>query len=414
MHVHVPDGLRPWLDGGAWALAVAWMVRTSAAARGLPEVEDLTDVAWDVAPRQEASLVVVVPARDEAESLRQTLDCLLAADYPQVFVVGVDDRSTDGTGKIFDKYAKRHPQRVGAIHVTELPEGWLGKVHAMQAAVDATQSDWVLFTDADVMLSPSILRRTLAFAESTDADHVVVMPTPEVKSWTEGLMLGFLQLLGFWAVRLWRVRDDAVGDAIGVGAFNLVRRSALEEMGGLLPQRLTVLEDVTLGRRIKAAGLKQEVAFAPGLVLVHWAKGARGIVRVMTKNLFSGFGFRAWMAAGALGSLAVLFLGPLAGMLWWVTLLPSALSLLCVAAAYRMMGQTSLIPARHGWLYPAGVALFAWAMVRSIGYTWWHGGIEWRGTVYPLSELRSFNDPFVLMRERWDRRDRERRGKRGR
>ncbi len=78
----------------------------------------------------------------------------------------------------------------------------------------------------------------------------------------------------------------------GVGAFNLVRRDALEEIGGWIPQRLAVLEDITLGRRMKAAGMRQRMAFAPGMVLVHWAKGGHGLVLVMTKNLFSAFGFQ--------------------------------------------------------------------------------------------------------------------------
>src|SRR5581483_10813829 len=97
----------------------------------------------------------------------------------------------------------------------------------------------------------------MAYAAMTQADHVVVFPTPEVKGRGEGLMLSFFAVLGMWITRPWRVSDPlARHDVIGVGAFNLVRREALEVLGGWEPQRLAVVEDVTLGRRMKAAGVR--------------------------------------------------------------------------------------------------------------------------------------------------------------
>ena len=88
-------------------------------------------------------------------------------------------------------------------------------------------------------------------------------------------MLGFLSVLGIWITRPWRVSDPlARNDVLGVGAFNLVRREALEVLGGWEPQRLAVVEDVTLGRRMKAAGLRQRVAFGPELVLVPRRRAA--------------------------------------------------------------------------------------------------------------------------------------------
>jgi cellulose synthase/poly-beta-1,6-N-acetylglucosamine synthase-like glycosyltransferase len=352
---------------------------------------------------------VVVPARDEAEAIAASMDALLMADYAKVFVLAIDDRSTDGTGAILDAYAAKHPRRIGVIHITELPEGWLGKTHAMQVGYEATQADFVLFTDADVLFSPSILRRTMTFAVATEADHVVVMPTTEVRSHGEGMILGMFQMLGYWALRPWKVEDPRSRDAIGVGAFNLVRRTALEEMGGMAPQRLTVLEDITLGRRVKAAGLRQRMAFAPGLILVHWAKGARGLIGVMTKNLFASFGFNPLLMGGLMVWMAIFFLGPLAGLVWVRTMLPSLLILVCIASMYRTIGAYTLIPPRYGWVYPAGMMLFFYAMLRSMVLALWNGGVEWRGTLYPLSDLRRHNSPFQWRREQLEREHRVRR-----
>ena len=378
----------------AWGIAAAWCVRAGDLVMNLPAMPDLSGMEWDVAPKGEPSLVVVVPARDEAKHLAATLDALLVSDYRDLLIVGVNDRSTDATGEILEEYAGIYAGRVKAIHVAELEDGWLGKTFAMQLAVEQTSSDYILFTDADVLFSPSILRRALAYAEQTEAAHLVVMPTMRVEKRGEGIVLGFFQILGMWAARPWRVPDPkAKRDSIGVGAFNLVRRDALMAIGGFEPQRLVILEDITLGRRFKAAGMPQRVAFAPSLVLVHWASGALGLVRVMTKNMFSGVNFNPLLMLGLCLWIVVFCLSPLVGLLWWGTVLPALIVLCSIAAVYRTMGRFSLIDARYGWLYPLGAAAFLYAMVRSMLVVLWFGGVRWRGTHYPLRELRRHNSP---------------------
>lgn len=389
---------RIWRDVialSAWGIAIPWCVRTSALIQNFSLVPDLSWLDWNVSPTGTPGLIVVVTARDEADNIAATLDTLLAQDYPYLRVLAVDDRSVDATGTIMDEYAARRPDRLTALHITKLEEGWLGKTFAMQVATQSSDSEYLLFTDADVLFSPSILRRALAYVEQSQAAHLVVMPTAQVRSRGEGIVLGFIQMLGLWASRPWRIADPkAQKDIIGVGSFNLVRRDALEAIGGFEPQRLTVLEDVILGRRIKAAGLRQRVAFAPGMVLVHWAKGMGGIVRAMTKNLFSAFNFRPFLLLGACLWIVVFCLLPIAGLVWWVTLLPALLVLSCVAVTYRELSAVSEVDARYGWLYPVGAVIFMYGMLRSMVVTWVNRGIVWRGTLYPLRELRRFNSPF--------------------
>lgn len=409
MSVVAPEFLRGWIELGAWGLACVWCARATQAIWHLPDVADLTSIDWDIAPAREASLVVVVPARDEAESIAATLDALLMADYGPLRVLAVDDRSTDATGAILDDYATRHAGRIDVMHVTELPEGWLGKTFAMQAAMENSNEEYVLFTDADVLMSPSILRRAMAYVVESQADHLVVMPTPQVKSRGEGMVLGFLQVMALWIARPWKISDPQTRDSIGVGAFNLVRRDALEELGGLAPQRMAVLEDVTIGWRMKAAGMRQRMAFAPGLILVHWAKGMRGVVNAMTKNLFAGWNFNLLIALAAVLWIGLFWLLPIAGLFWWGTMAQSLVVLCAIGAAYRSIGQYSEVDARYGWLYPVGAAAFVYAIARSIVTVWVHGGVTWRGTLYPLRELRAHNDPFQWSREAKEMRDRERR-----
>lgn len=386
---------------GEWLLTALWMWRANEAIRRIGEVPDISQPQWDLIPPDDAvpSLTVVVPARNEAENIGAAIETLVMQQYSGLRVLAIDDRSTDKTRQIVDEFAERYPQRIGAIHIDYLPEGWLGKTFALEVGTQNSASEYLLFTDADVLFSPSSLRRAMAFAAMTQADHVVVLPTPQVKGRGEGMMLGFLGVLGIWITRPWRVSDpQARHDVLGVGAFNLVRREALEVLGGWEPQRLAVIEDVTLGRRMKAAGLRQRVAFGPDLVLVHWAKGARGIVRGLSKNLFAAVNFRPLFMLGVCAAMLVLFLAPLAGLAWWPTILPALIMLCCIGACYRITSERSHVDARYGWLCPVGVFVMAWAMVRSMLSVWMRRGVMWRGTFYSLRELRLHNNPW-----QWER-----------
>jgi len=410
--VHVSEFWRWIVRTFAWLLTVMWVLRTYDAVHLIPTLPDLTFPDWDGLPEGLPTLTVVVPARDEAEKIGATIEALMVADYAAIKVLVVDDRSTDGTGAIVDayveEYAWRRPGALGAIHIEELAEGWLGKTFAMMVATENSSSDYLLFTDADVLFSPSVLRRALVCARDTEADHLVVLPTVEVKSRGEGIVLGFLQVMSLWATRPWMVEDPkARRDVAGIGAFNLVRRDALNEIGGWLPQRMAVLEDITLGRRIRAAGMRQRMAFAPGMVLVHWAKGGYGLLTNMTKNLFSAFGFQPVFVVLMCVWVGVFFLLPLAGLAWWGTVVQALVILCCIGASYRVMGEASRIDARYAWLYPLGAVAIMFAMLRSMVVVMFQRGVRWRGTVYPLRDLRAHNSPFVWEREARKKRDEE-------
>jgi glycosyltransferase involved in cell wall biosynthesis len=410
--LHVSEFWRWMLRTFAWLLTVVWVLRTYDAVQLIPTLPDLTFPDWDELPEGLPTLTVVVPARDEAEKIGATIEALMVADYAAIRVLVVDDRSTDGTGAIVDayveEYAVRRPGTLSAIHVTELPEGWLGKTFALMVATENSASDYLLFTDADVLFSPSVLRRALLCARETEADHLVVLPTVQVKSRGEGIVLGFLQVMSLWATRPWMVEEPkARRDVAGIGAFNLVRRDTLNEIGGWIPQRLAVLEDITLGRRIRAAGMRQRMAFAPGMVLVHWAKGGHGLLVNMTKNLFSAFGFQPVFVVLMCVWIGIFFLLPLAGLVWWGTVVQALVIVCCIGALYRVMGEASRIDARYAWLYPLGAVAIMFAMLRSMVVVIFQRGVMWRGTLYPLRDLRAHNSPFVWEREARKKRDEE-------
>lgn len=385
----------PGLDVFAWVVAGLWTWRGMGAVFGLPKVPDLLRTEYDAAPVKGASLTVIVPALNEEAHVGACLESLLAQEYEALEIIAVDDRSTDGTGAIMDALAATNSKRMRVIHVKELPGGWLGKTHAMALAARSSTSEYILFTDADVVYRKDALRRSMAYAVASGADHLVTVPTLEVRRWDEAALLGVFQVCGLWAARPWKVGDPrAKRDAVGIGAFNLLRRSAYEQVGGFEALRMEIVEDLGIARRVKKAGLAQRLAFGRGLVNVHWASGALGLVNVMTKNMFSAFQFRILLLLGACGWLVGFCVVPWVGLFTTGWRVPSAIAVGMIALMYRAVGKTSGISARYVLLSPFAAVLMVYALLRSMVTTLRQGGVIWRGTFYSLDELRKHAGPM--------------------
>src|SRR4051812_47385472 len=134
-----------------WVVAFSWCWKAGSAAFGLRSIPNLLLPEHNIAPAGDPSITVIIPARDEPADIAATLSSLVEQDYEYLQIIAVDDRSTDQTGAIIDVIAAQHPDRVRALHVTELPAGWLGKTHAMALAARQAPTDYLLFTDADVV-----------------------------------------------------------------------------------------------------------------------------------------------------------------------------------------------------------------------------------------------------------------------
>ena len=383
----------------AWIIALAWLWKAITAAIGLPRIPNLLHPQYDRTPPGDPSITVIVPARNESSSVRACLESLLKQDYPRLSILAVNDRSTDNTGSILDELAAHHPNRLSVIHITELPLGWLGKTHAMalaaRHAISIHQPDYLLFTDADILFTPQAIRRSLAQAVITQADHFVTFPTPIIKTPGEGMLLGYLGVMGLWATRPWRAEDPkALRDSIGIGAFNLIRTPAYQQLGGFEALRMEILEDLTLASRVKRAGLRQRVAIAPGMVSLHWASGAMGIVSVMTKNLFAVFRFRLFLVLLSCLWLALFCVAPAALLFLHQTRAPAILTCIAILTLYILSSRHSRISPWYAILFPAGATLFLYSLLRSTLTTLRDGGVTWRGTFYPLADLRKNTTPL--------------------
>jgi len=395
-----------WITGVL--LAVIWLAATLPLARHISEVADLTRPEWEV-PKNAAlpSLTIVVPARNEEAEIEPALRSMLQLDYPNLEVVAVDDRSTDQTGPIMDSLASEPAAqgRLHVVHVRELPAGWLGKLHAMwlgsmsnstlsndslSKAAQPGTSEWLLFTDADCVFHPESLRRAVSYAIKTQTDHLVLFPTAHMKTLGERMLISFPQVMSSFAMRPWKVRDPNARDHIGVGAFNLIRRSAYEAIGTYEKLRLEVVDDIKLGESIKRAGLRQDVVCGPGLVTLRWGAGAAGIIGNLEKNLFAFLRFRISLVLACCALVFFLCVWPFVGLALAPGLarLSFAVVVAMIALAYTL---TSRYAAGSGWLFltcPFSAILFVVAVLRSTFRTLRDGAVTWRGTRYELEELK--------------------------
>src|SRR5271169_451188 len=382
-----------WIAGTI--LALPWFSRIVDAAIGMPSVADISTPEWNrnpVAASGNPLVSIIVPARNEEEDIELALTRLLELDYDNYEVIAVNDRSTDRTGEIMDRVAERSAAvgRLRVIHHRDLPAGWLGKTHAMWTAANTANGDWLLFTDGDVLFKPDSLRRALAYAEAERADHVVLFPRLIMRQPGEYMMIAFFHSLFLFGHRPWKVADPKARDHMGVGAFNLIRRSAYEAVGTYKTLRMEVVDDMKLGKVVKNAGFAQRNVFGGDLISIRWAQGALGVVDNLTKNFFAVLSFQWWRTVLSAFGLAFLNIVPFLGV-WlahgWARL-PYAIALASMFLIYVGMSSRLGVPAYYFLLHPVGAGLCIYTLLRSMCHALWNDGIVWRGTRYPLEELR--------------------------
>ena len=343
-----------------------------------------------VDPEEAPPLSVVIAARDEARGIEAALGSVLRQAYPGLEVIVVDDRSTDATGEILDRMAARDP-RLRVVHLDTLPEGWLGKNHALHAGAAAATGEYLFFTDADVVLEPTTLARAVAYVRENGVDHLAAGPRIELP--TAGLRFFVTAFSLYFALftRPWRVRDPASAAHIGVGAFNLLRTEAYRAMDGHRPIAMRPDDDIKLGKLVKKHGFRQDFVVATELVSVEWYASLGEMVRGLMKNGFSGVEYRLSLVVLATVMQLLFFVFPWVAV--WITG-GTTRALFAVAVAvewglYAGAAREQRVSPLYGAGFPLASLLFLYVIWKAALVTLWNGGIEWRGTRYSLRELRA-------------------------
>ncbi len=235
-------------------------------------------------------------------------------------------------------------------------------------------------------------------ATKTGSDHFVIVPTLTHEGVLAAGVQGSIQVLGQWAARMWKIQDPKAKDFFGVGGFNLLRADALQAFGGMERLRMEIVEDISLGWLVKKELRRTSMmVLGPGLVKIAWIQGPLGIVRLLEKNAFAGNRYSigitvvssVFLVLQAVVPLMALAAGPW-GVAACVTLYGS------VAMSFQANRKLNYISPFLAILYAPTVLILAWSFLRSMILTIKRGGVIWRGTLYPLAELKRAMIPWRI------------------
>ena len=374
-------------------IVLVWIYRTfvvySARSRGpILSAETIPDAG------PQGLVSIIVPAKDEEANIEAALATLLAQDYPEIEIIVVDDRSTDGTAAAVRRVAERDG-RVRLVQVAELPEGWFGKPHAMHVGAGEARGRWLLFVDADCRQAPHSVRAGVHFLADAGGDMLSLWPVLEMHGfWENAVQPVAGSVLVAW-FRPERVNNPRRRVAFANGQYILVRREVYDAVGGHGAVRREIVEDIAMASIVKGAGHRLLNAVGTDLFTTRMYDSLRAMYRGWTRIYYGGFkSVGRLLAVLALTFLFALFpflvLGAAAAAVAagvreaWVpaTLGLAALAIVFILATMRRLFILSRAGPWYLAFYPLAVALVlafeAGAIVRALGLR----GVTWRGTTY--------------------------------
>jgi glycosyltransferase involved in cell wall biosynthesis len=347
----------------------------------------------DVPPIQEKNLPklsVIIPACNEAATIEPALRSVLAMDYANLEVIVVNDRSTDETGVVLHKIQKEYPH-FQVIEISRLPKGWLGKSHALQHGAEHAQGEYFLFTDADILMEKTAVARAMSHMLENRLDHMSMF----FKNIAPGGLLNALFLeVGaglLWIFKPWKAKDPNSRRYIGVGAFNLVKASAYRTIGCHRSIALHPIDDVMLGKLIKRHGLSQDCLLGHDFAQVKWYLTVREFIDGCMKNGFALFDYSLARMLFAVLMVFILNILPL-----WAFFFTSGMTrgLFGAMVVLRMLSYAhgfsniGLSPWYSGWALITPY-ITVYISIKAAVITTKNNGIVWRGTFYPLDELKT-------------------------
>jgi cellulose synthase/poly-beta-1,6-N-acetylglucosamine synthase-like glycosyltransferase len=352
-------------------------------------------------------LSIIAAARNEARGIEAAVTSLLRLDYPALEIVIVNDRSTDETGAILERLTRvlsgfvtaeasakaisrtsdRGPS-LKIVTITELPDGWLGKNYALQIGADAAIGELILFTDADIVFEPSALRRAVTLMEEQKVDHLAVIPDIVVPGIALNAFVAAFGVFFSMYARPWKVRDPRSRAHIGVGAFNLIRVEAYRAIGGHRAIAMRPDDDMKLGKLVKKHGFRQDVAVGRDMLTVEWYASVGEMIDGLMKNAFAGVDYSLWKVVASSVALFLMNVWPFLAVFLTsgTTRALNAVSVLLIALIFWTVNGTRVA---YVLAFPAAALLFIYIMWRSALIAVVSGKITWRGTAYPLSQMRA-------------------------
>jgi hopene-associated glycosyltransferase HpnB len=262
-------------------------------------------------------VVAIVPARNEAETIARSVASLSKQDYPGEFsVIVVDDHSEDGTAAMALKAAEEAGAagRIAVHSAGDCPPGWTGKVWAMSEGLRAAANkapEFFWFTDADIEHAPDTLRRLVSSAEKESLDLASLMVLLQANTFAERLLIPpFLYFFLMLYPPRW-IADPNARTAGAAGGCILLRRSALERIGGLAAIRNEVIDDCALARAVKKSGSKIWMNLTRASVSLRSYGSFSEICDLIARTAFTQLRYSFFLLLATLIALFVTYILPL-------------------------------------------------------------------------------------------------------
>ncbi len=358
----------------------------------MKHLQDVPPIRDDKGPK----VSLIVPACNEQENISQAVTSFLEQDYNNLELIIINDRSVDKTGEILRTIQEKH-DRLKIYDIEVLPEGWLGKSHAMQFGAEHATGEYLVFTDGDIILEKTTISRAVNRMISMGLDHLCLV----FKNIANGWLLNSLILDSggglFLLFQPWNAANKKSKAFMGVGAFNMVKTTSYLGVGGHTTFRMHPIDDLMLGKKLKRAGYTQECLLGYEFVAVRWYESLGAMIDGLMKNVFAVINFRILYLPGLLFSIFVIGILPLWGsvfasgvgaVLSWLTIVLRICLLFVGGRALQLSLVTVLgaLLAPHITFYIALKAAFLALK---------NDGIFWRGTHYPLAALKK-NEPLIF------------------
>ncbi len=339
-------------------------------------------------PKEQPSVSVLIPARNEAATIGATVTALLQQAYPTYEIIVLDDHSEDETNYVATAAAAGDP-KFRLLAGQRLPTDWSGKNWACHQLAEAAQSDLLLFTDADVQWQPLALSALVTLQQAEAADLLTVWPTQITVTWGERLVVPLMSF-AIWAyLPIWLAHHTPYPSAAAAnGQCLLFRRAAYERCGGHAAVRNRVLDDVLLAQRVKATGGRLRMADAAGLIRCRMYNSWRETCFGYAKNILAGHSNSPLFLGVSTIFHLLIFVGPWLWLVWGLfaatpdwPLWPLALLVLGLLLRFltaHATGQRLL----DALLMPLSVLLMTLIALQSLWWHW-HGGPQWKGRILP-------------------------------
>jgi chlorobactene glucosyltransferase len=242
-------------------------------------------------PKEWPRFSVLVPARNEEDNIGDCVMGLLAQDYPDFQLIVLDDNSADSTWEILEQFAVKD-QRLKLIKGKPLPADWLGKHWACHQLAEEADGELLLFVDADTVHGPDMLRCTAAAMSGEQAALISALPRQHVVTWSEMLSIPafYMGMLCGVPMGLTRLQSNPLLFAC-LGQFLVFRRAAYNASGGYAAVRQNIVDDLAIGRRIHAMGLRYRLLDGNGQVSCRMYRNFDQVWKGLTKSTFATFNF---------------------------------------------------------------------------------------------------------------------------